>query len=523
MLPGLLDVTNGWAKRGHTHLGYKLWPGDRPFGPHYLGRLLHEDWAANLGSAELRRQARFFRENPDRDLDDLARETRARLEALHSRDAERRERQARERAAREERRNQAQAEREQRKRAERERRDRERNEREQRAAELATARHAAALRHVVEFFSAARIDARSDGTSAHVAGVVVTPTKTQIASRAKLDELIDQLVWTHHRDALLQSISRWLDGADELRAVAGTNGWVLSHDRSPLAVIRATSAKAKSLSARSGHFLTEAAPWQQLTEEITALRTRKVRPAPPTPLRVFTELPQSLASSVRELALDASLDLRTQRNLVFAHSVELQNSDGIIRFDPLRQGSTHVELPFGWSRWSEGAAAVLWIDGRRDPLHLAFQGDDDDHDVAHGWLLALVGYAHIVCRDDPMDLTRPRPQSTRSAGPSASRRSSARATIAASRRRTSMSGLKPIGRTARWITSYVAGHRRRLRPGHHASREARARAARVGIALRPGETWVSPHVRGVPPDAVLQFRWDSPAELRLAQAPTTSL
>ena len=76
--------------------------------------------------------------------------------------------------------------------------------------------------------------------------------------------------------------------------------------------------------------------------------------------------------------------------------MELQHSDGIIRFDPLRQGPAHVELPITWSRWSEGAAAVPRIDGRRDPLHLAFQGDDADSDVTHGWLLALVGYAHIV-------------------------------------------------------------------------------------------------------------------------------
>jgi hypothetical protein len=94
-LPGLLDATNAWARQGHTHLGYALWPGDRPFGPHYLELLLREEWAAKLGSSELRRQARFFRENPDKNLDDLRSETQARLEALRAREAEKKERAAR--------------------------------------------------------------------------------------------------------------------------------------------------------------------------------------------------------------------------------------------------------------------------------------------------------------------------------------------------------------------------------------------------------------------------------------------
>src|SRR4051812_1467948 len=86
-MPGLLDALNAWAKLGHTHLGYTLWGGEKPFGPHYIGQLVQEDWARKLGSNELRHQARYFRDNPDKDLDDLARETRARLEALRARDA----------------------------------------------------------------------------------------------------------------------------------------------------------------------------------------------------------------------------------------------------------------------------------------------------------------------------------------------------------------------------------------------------------------------------------------------------
>jgi hypothetical protein len=81
-------------------MGYALWRRERPFGPHYLGQLLREEWAAKLGSAVLLRQARFFRENPDKNLDDLRPETQARLEALRAREAKKRELKAREREGR---------------------------------------------------------------------------------------------------------------------------------------------------------------------------------------------------------------------------------------------------------------------------------------------------------------------------------------------------------------------------------------------------------------------------------------
>jgi hypothetical protein len=381
-------------------------------------------------------------------------------------------------------------------------------------------RHARALAHLVGFFRAAGIEATSDGRAVQVSGARVTVSKAQAASRAKLDALIDHVVWSQLRDSLLQSVSRNLDGAAECRASAGTNGWVLSHDRTPLVVVRATSAKVKTLPARSGNFLTnEGAEWARVAEDMGQIRARDLtQPASPrAKRRVFIELPDSIPDELRTLALDASRQLRTERNLVFGHAVELQYADGAIRFHPLRQGALHVELPVSWSRWSEGSTAEVRIDGRRDPLHLSFQGDHDDDVVVRGWLIALVGYAQLVCREDLVDLQRPRPplgaQKRRPSGGLAPRRE-----LTATRDTRSGPGLRPIGVTRRWIASYVAGHRRRLRPGHHASPEARARAARVGIALRPGETWVSPHVRGVPPDALLQFHWEAPVELRFGDA-----
>jgi hypothetical protein len=513
-LPELLDATNAWAKQGHTHKGYVLWSGDRPFGPHYLGLLLREEWAARLGSGELRQQARFFRENPDKSLEDLARATQARLEAMRARDAAKRERLARKREQRAQRKKREEAERQ----AQHEREERDRRDRERRAAGQAAQRHAAALDRIIEFFHAAGIEAAANGGALRVAGVPVKVTRADVASRAKVDGLVDRVVWARHRELLLNGISRHLPGADELRAIAGTDGWILSHDRTPLAIVRATSAKAKSTPARPGNFLTVSAPWQALGDAIRALRAGPVRsrstvPAPPKErLRRFAELPESMPAALRDLALTASHQLRTERNLVFAHAVELQDGGEAIRFAPLTQGPSYVEVPVTWSRWSDGAMANLAISGRRDPLPLAFRGEDDDAAVVRGWVLALVGYAQLVCREELADLLHARPRADSSGAGSSAGSGQARL-LATAPRAWSLHRLTPVGRTRNWIASYVAGHRRRLRPGHAASPEARSRAARVGITLRQGETWVSPHVRGVPANAVLQFRWVAPTEL----------
>jgi hypothetical protein len=74
--------------------------------------------------------------------------------------------------------------------------------------------------------------------------------------------------------------------------------------------------------------------------------------------------------------------------------------------------------------------------------------------------------------------------------------------------------LRPIGATAQIAPSYVAGHRRRLRPGQRCSDEAKAAARAVGIELQRIETWVRPHARGIPDDAQLEFAWQIPRELR---------
>ena len=68
-------------------------------------------------------------------------------------------------------------------------------------------------------------------------------------------------------------------------------------------------------------------------------------------------------------------------------------------------------------------------------------------------------------------------------------------------------GFTPLGETARFLGSYVAGHRRQLPLDWTHRDEAAANAARYGIRLADHETWVEPHTRGMPQEARLHFRW----------------
>jgi hypothetical protein len=73
--------------------------------------------------------------------------------------------------------------------------------------------------------------------------------------------------------------------------------------------------------------------------------------------------------------------------------------------------------------------------------------------------------------------------------------------------RTVPASLVPTASTHTFLASYVAGHRRHLGAGRHASPDASRRAEQLGISLGPNETWVRPDTRGVPDDAALIFEW----------------
>jgi hypothetical protein len=124
---------------------------------------------------------------------------------------------------------------------------------------------------------------------------------------------------------------------------------------------------------------------------------------------------------------------------------------------------------------------------------------------------ALVAFADLTCvpqSDRTTTAAQPTQRQRRNLRGSSEPHSAVRhgkTTLAAS--------LAPSAETGELLASYVVGHRRRLRERQQPSPEAVHAADRAGITLRPYETWVRPHMRGAPDDAVLIFAWTPPALL----------
>jgi hypothetical protein len=125
-----------------------------------------------------------------------------------------------------------------------------------------------------------------------------------------------------------------------------------------------------------------------------------------------------------------------------------------------------------------------------------------------GWACALLGFEAATCFEPEPDQPgmRHRHRSSNGSDREPIRRSQSRRVP---RRRAWPEHLEPIGDWVRYQGAFVSGHRRRLFGGRRPSMKARMRAAEVGIALGPRETWVQSHTRGIPEDVEMRFRWRS--------------
>jgi hypothetical protein len=173
-------------------------------------------------------------------------------------------------------------------------------------------------------------------------------------------------------------------------------------------------------------------------------------------------------------------------------------------------------VPFALERRDGRFEGGLLLGASADPLPCHWRQSSDVETLALAWTLALVAYAELTCIPvepvpPPGPPRRPRTASRR---PAASARHAGERSRDAPRSSGGSIALpadfRARGQTARYLASYVAGHRRRLASGWTRSDEAERNARAVGITLRHGETWVQPHVRGVPRDAVLHFAWQAP-------------
>jgi len=357
------------------------------------------------------------------------------------------------------------------------------------------------------------------------------------AGRLSWDELIDQLVMQHAPDALLRAVCEYFDASDlPLYASKGRRGIRLcGQDLRPRAVIQATRARLAIGATIPGDFTADGRHWNWLRHLLLVEHSRELGSAPrpvaavvPSTMpevQVLTEFPPAAAPSFRAEALSASARIRTERSLAFDRAVTVEALDYAVRFEPISNRRGPVELPFEYLPTGRTAIrAALRLRTPGDPLALVCPAEMPPSDLADAWGVALLAFAELTCGAE-LVASRSEPAEPRASTPSG-RRGGRRGRIAARRgegRRVhrrhlsySSTALEPSVATARFLDSYVAGHRRRLVEGARASDSAKRAAAEVGVDLRPQETWVRPHARGVPEDAELRFRWTENPRLAAA-------
>lgn len=274
----------------------------------------------------------------------------------------------------------------------------------------------------------------------------------------------------------------------------------------------------------SGDFLGEGAWWREVAEAIERLSAGgRPRGSGLTAELVDAEI---LPLTLREACLQASEDIRLHRTAAFGTSVNVAIGSVKLTFDPVETVPAGHIVRFRFEDEHGETRGHLRLFGA-DPLPMAVESRNL-FDAARIYACVVLAFAALTVRPEFVNETPGRAaRGTRRHGavsPPADRvRLVQRSASVWSRRTQRVVGggvFEPLGatRTAHW----VVGHVRVLSHGQHASEEAVAAAAAVGIRLRSGETWVRPHVRGLAPDESLSFRWHAPSHVLAAlRMPTT--
>lgn len=247
------------------------------------------------------------------------------------------------------------------------------------------------------------------------------------------------------------------------------------------------------------NFLLAGPHWTQVIK-----RSRPVEKRPTE--RIYRKFPDDLQSDLREAGLTASCRLRNERNLVFDHRVEIEVSTGDkLVFQPIRGSMDGPEVPFQLITDNSSTECALQLRGADNPMPLVIRRGHGDGCPGSAWVLALCAYAELTIVAPPIRRNRPAAHNVASVRGT---RRPPRRQLPRGRVVRYSSKLLPSRGTTAFLSSYVAGHRRRLRPDHSRSAEAAAAAAAAGIELLDDETWVRPFSRGNPPDGGLTFKLD---------------
>lgn len=231
--------------------------------------------------------------------------------------------------------------------------------------------------------------------------------------------------------------------------------------------------------------------------------------------RRINRFPTDLSRELVSACLDASHRIRLERQVAYERPVILQCDIGELTLLPIVGSETRLRMPFRLAKGREILQGELLL-GDRDPLPLLISEDVAHKDAITAWAYALLGFADATSiKFGPTEPTAQRVSARprRHLSPAMSHRHPSMGTLPRSRQWPRH--LEPVGQWVSYSGSLVAGHRRHLNDGRTASDEACERARQIGIILQPDETWVQPHIRGIPDNIEMRFLWHAPVELKL--------
>lgn len=381
------------------------------------------------------------------------------------------------------------------------------------------------------FFRAAGIEASVQNEQLVVNGRKVVALHALWGLRLReLDQLRDRIAAAACSQQFIEAMKR--NGSslgDHLRAyyVREQRGFEIRNGDHAIALICAGAGHVYGGGVIDGNFLADGEHWEKLRSSIARQEARQAQEAespanddsPPPVAQIaarasrrsnrIDDVPAGLPPELVAAVLEASKKIRLERRLAYDRPVTLECELGELVLSPIVGNPDYLRVPFVLERRGDRVQGDIVLTGRRDPVPVHIDDEAAGSLLASVWAAALLGLADATCFDIHQPERRPPGAGSRS---SSRRRGGGRHSFRAIPGSTSRRGiwpdhLRPVGQWARYSGAFVGGHRRRLHEGHSASAEALENARHVGIVLRPGETWVRPHARGLPSNLAIRFRW----------------
>lgn len=220
-----------------------------------------------------------------------------------------------------------------------------------------------------------------------------------------------------------------------------------------------------------------------------------------------------LGQELIEACLRASHQIRNDRQQAYDRPVILESTAGELTLYPIAGAPPKLHVPFAFRAGNRAGGSLVrgrLLLGNDDPIPAMVESGANDEDAIKGWVSTLLGFADATCfkREGASNGTSETARSHQTYPGHRKHGSSGTLTD----RRSWPHYLQPTGR---W-TSTPAPTSPPIAVASVTTRTTATRpgsAWQVGIILKPHETWVQAHIRGIPHGTEMRFHWYPPKQL----------